>query len=68
MNAERRGFAQGVCWSAAFMARDHNEQSFAEGIMRESGYSYDDFVKAQCAEYDLITIRELQGKEGESDE
>ncbi|MDY6903704.1 MAG: hypothetical protein SWH61_03370 [Thermodesulfobacteriota bacterium] len=58
MNKQQIGFIQGVVWAAAFIAHDHNEQSYAVDILKESGISKED-AAAHAAEYDLSRLRKV---------
>ena len=55
MDKEQIGWIQGVVWAAAFMAADHNEESFAAEIFQESGISKKD--ASYACEYDLARLR-----------
>lgn len=43
----RRAFINGVLYGAQFMAIDHHEESFAEDMLRNSGFSRRDLLNAQ---------------------
>lgn len=54
-----RGFAMGLAYAAAWLARDMHEQTLAGYLIGESGLPIEEFRKAKVAGYDMKVVSKL---------
>jgi hypothetical protein len=57
-----KGFARGLAYAIALLSRDFDRGDLAEYLFKESGLSYEDFVKAHIDSYDLDEIKKVAKK------
>lgn len=57
MKKQDIGFMRGVGYAIALLWRDAQDFRLAKYVLNESGLDYEEFVKAEVDEYDLVEIK-----------